>query len=355
MLKTMKLLTGVSGIAFSAFAATGAYANGTTAGSSIVNNVTVNYQVGGVGQTAINASNTITVDRKITLTVAEVGTTTTTVAPGQTAAVTSFIVTNTSNAPLDLGLTASQQTGGTGPHGGTDNFDVTAGALYVDTNADGDYDVGVDLAVTYLDEVAADASRTVFYVANIPAGQANGSVAVVGLTATAREAGTAGTQGAVVTQTAGANTAGQDTVFGDTAGTVAGDTLYDGEASARDDYTVAAAALSVVKTSRPISDPFNGTTNPKLIPGAVVEYCIEVTNAAGGAAATTVAITDIVPAQTTYQSAFGIFVDGTTAAGVCSGGTASGTYNAGTTTVSGTIASIAAGNTRTLYFRATIN
>ena len=258
----MKLLASASGIAFSAFAATGAYANGTTAGSSIVNNVTVNYQVGGVGQTAINASNTITVDRKITLTVAEAGTTTTTVAPGQTAAVTTFVVTNTSNDVLDFGLAASQQVGGTGPHGGTDNFDVAASALFVDTNGNGVYDVGTDLAAAFLDEVAADTSRTVFYVANIPAGQANGSVAVVGLTAQAREAGVAGTQGAIVTATVGANTAAEDTVFGDAAGTVTGDLLYDGRAWGRDDYTVAAAALTVVKTSRPISDPFNGTTNP---------------------------------------------------------------------------------------------
>ena len=336
------LLAGASSTAFAA---------GTTAGSTITNNVSVSYSVGGVAQTAINASNSFTVDRRITLTVSEPGNATTTVAPGQTAAVTTFLVTNTSNDTLDLGLSIAQPAGGTAAHGGTDNFDVTGGGLFVDTNGNGVYDAGTDTAVTYLDEVAADASRTVFYVANIPVGQANASVAGVTLTAQARVAGTAGTQGAVYTETTGANTAGVDTVFADTAG--ATDAARDGQFSARDDYTVAAALLTTAKTSRVISDPQNGTTNPKFIPGAVVEYCISVANAAGGATATGVGISDPVPANTTYDSTFGIFVDATVTAGVCSAGTAGGSFAAGT--VSGTLTNIPASTTRGLYFRVTVN
>jgi hypothetical protein len=37
-------------------------------------------------------------------------------------------------------------------------------------------------------------------------------------------------------------------------------------------------ALAVTKTSVPFSDPVNGTTNPKLIPGAVAEYTISATS-----------------------------------------------------------------------------
>ena len=40
--------------------------------------------------------------------------------------VTTFLLTNTSNAPLDFGLALAQPVGGTAAHGGTDNFDVTA-------------------------------------------------------------------------------------------------------------------------------------------------------------------------------------------------------------------------------------
>ena len=53
----------------------------------------------------------------------------------------------------------------------------------------------------------------------------------------------------------------------------------DGAHSAGDDYTVAAANISVFKSSVVISDPVNGTTNPKAIPGAIIEYCISVANA----------------------------------------------------------------------------
>ncbi|MBA3896541.1 MAG: hypothetical protein H0X36_05295 [Sphingomonadaceae bacterium] len=352
MIRTRKLLAGASLVAFAAFTGTAAQAAGTASGTTITNTATVNYQVGGVAQTAVNASTSFTVDRKISLTVSDASASTTTVAPGQTAAVTAFTVTNTSNSVLDLGLSVAQQAGGAAPHGGTDNFDVTAPALFVDTNGNGVYDAGTDTAVTFLDEVAADASKTVFVVANVPAGRVNGDIAAVTLTAQARDGGSAGVQGAVSTETAGANTAGVDTVFADTAG--ATDANRDGQFSAKDDYTVAAAALTVTKISKVISDPFNGAANPKLIPGAVVEYCIQVANAAGGTAATSVAITDVVPAQTTYSAAFGIFLNGTVTAGSCNAdGVAGGSYVA--PTVSGTIASIAAGATRTLYFRATIN
>lgn len=329
-----------------------AHAAGTTAGTSITNTVTLNYAVGGVSQTAVNASNTFLVDRKITLTVAEIGNATTVVAPGQTAAYTSFTVTNTSNATLDLGLSVAQPAGGAAVHGGTDSFDVTAPALYLDSNANGVYDAGTDQAATYLDEVAADGSRTVFVVANVAATRVTGDIAVVTLTAQARESGVAGTQGAVATETTTANTAGVDTVFADGAG--ATDGLRDGQFSARDDYTVAAAALTITKTSRVISDPFNGTTNPKAVPGATIEYCVLVANASGGAAATNVAISDPLPTTTSYLAGFGPFINGTATGGVCNAdGTAGGTFATGT--VSATLPSVAAGTTRTLYFRATIN
>ncbi len=351
MLRTTRLLATASACAISAFGASSAYAAGTAAGSNIVNTVSVGYQVGGVAQTAINASNTFVVDRKILLTVVGAASTTS-VVPGQTAAATTYTVTNTSNATLDLGLSVAQLSGGSAAHGGTDNFDVTGAVIYADTNTNGVYDAGIDLAITYLDEVLADASRTVFVVASVPATRVNGDVSGQVLTAQALEGLGAGAQGAVVTQTAGANTAGMDTVFADTAGV--SDIARDGKFSAGGDYTVTAATLTVTKTSTIISDPLNGTTNPKMIPGATVAYCIQVANAAGSATATNVAISDPLPSQTAYDSAYGIFINGTVTGGVCNtDGTAGGAQSAGT--VSGTLASVAAGATRTLYFRVTIN
>ncbi len=89
-------------------AASPAYAAGTTAGTTITNNVTVDYQVGGVAQGQQTASNSFVVDRKINLLVEEVGSVTTEVVPGQSNAVTTFQLTNTSNEVLDFALTASQ-------------------------------------------------------------------------------------------------------------------------------------------------------------------------------------------------------------------------------------------------------
>lgn len=354
MTRASHRLGAVSLLVLAGLAATPAYAAGTTAGSTITNTVQVNFQVGGVAQTAVSASDTFTVDRKVNVTVAEVGSTTTSVSPGQLAAVTTFTVTNLSNATLDFALTAAQQVGGAGAHSNTDNFDATNVKIYVDANANGVYDAGTDTLVTYLDELAADAAKTVFVVADIPVARVTNDVAAVTLTATGREGGTAASQGIALVQTATANTASMDTVFADGAG--ATDASRDAAFSAKDDYTVLAAALSATKTSRVISDPLNGVTNPKMIPGAVVEYCIAVSNAAGSATATSVALTDILPAATTYQASFGILMNGTVTGPTCNAdGVAGGAYNAGTTTVSGTLASVVAADTRTLVFRVTIN
>lgn len=340
--------------ALSSVAAVPAFAAGTTAGTTITNTATVDYQVGGVAQGQQSASNNFTVDRKINLLVEEVGTVTTNVVPGQTNAVTTFQLTNSSNEVLDLALVASQIAGGTAAHGGTDSFDATNVRIYRDNISSGivgSWDAGDTLITGYVDELVVDTAIRLFVVADIPAALANNAVAGVTLRATAREGGTSGSQGAAITETAGANTAGKDTVFADTAG-VTGDAARDGSHSDNDDYTVQTATLTVTKTSRVISDPFNNTTNPKLIPGAVVEYCIAVANS-GSADATSVAINDPVPGQLTFNAGT-ILLNGTATAGTCNAdGAAGGSYSA--PNVSGTIATVAAGATRTLVFRATVN
>lgn len=189
MIRTSTLLGATSAIVLVTLGSQAAHAGGVTAGSTITNTATVNYQVGGISQNATTASDTLTVDRKVNLTVAEVGNATTQVTPGQTSTVTTFNVTNTSNATLDFALSVAQPSGGTAAHGGTDSFDVSNVKIYVDANGNGTYDPGTDTLVTYLDELAADATKTVFVVADVPLGLANGAVAGVTLTATGREGG----------------------------------------------------------------------------------------------------------------------------------------------------------------------
>ena len=324
----------------------------TAAGSQITNSVTMDYQVGGVPQTQMTASDSFTVDRKVNLTLTEVGTATTQVSPGQGAAVTTFRLSNLSNATLDFALGFTQQSGGAGAHSNTDTFDATNLGVFVDVNANGVYDGGTDVQIAFLDEIAADATRTLFVLADIPQGRATNEVAVVTLTATGHEGGGGGALGAPLAQTTTANTGGMDTVFADGAG--ASDGSRDASFSAKDDYTVFAAALSLLKTSRVVSDPFNGTSAPKMIPGSTVEYCIAVRNAAGGAEATGINLVDVLPTQTTFDAGFGILLNGTLTGTTCNAdGAAGGGFAA--RTVTGTIATLPAGEARTRLFRATGN
>lgn len=344
-------------------AETAALAAGTTAGTTVSNTATIDYQVSGTSQPQ-TPSNTVTflVDRKINLVVAQVGGASTQVAPGQLAQVTTFTVTNTSNAPLDFALAATQQVGGAAPFGGkTDNFDATNVRVYVDSNANGVYDPGVDTA-TYLDEIPADAVRTVFIVVDIPNTRVNGDTAAVALTATASEPGTPGSLGTTVLQTSTAdNPAVVDTVYADGAGN-GGDTARDGKYSAKSQFDVVTASIALVKLVRTVSDPYNGTTNPKAIPGATMEYCLIVRNT-GSASANSIVLNDLIPTGTTYVAGSarteGATI-GTGATEVCdtttatTGGVAAGATYA-SNTVTATIATVPVGTDKAARFSVTVN
>lgn len=64
-------------------------------------------------------------------------------------------------------------------------------------------------------------------------------------------------------------------------------------------FTLAQVDLVMLKTVLTQSDPFNGTTNPKAIPGAVVQYTVVATNQGQGTSdVDTIFVTDPVPANT---------------------------------------------------------
>ena len=84
-------------------------------------------------------------------------------------------------------------------------------------------------------------------------------------------------------------------------------------------------SISLQKTLETISDPVNGGTNPKAIPGALEEYTIGATNSGAGAAdSNSIIITDAIPAHTALYvndiSGAGTgpirFVDGPTPSGL---------------------------------------
>ena len=80
--------------------------------------------------------------------------------------------------------------------------------------------------------------------------------------------------------------------------------LGDGIETAEDGFTVVVAALDITKTGTLISDPFNLTTDPKAIPGAIIEYVITIDNT-GGAVATNVIVSDVFTDITLLADFFG--------------------------------------------------
>src|SRR5262245_60837082 len=132
--------TGFAVVAGMLLAAIQAGALGTDADTLISNQATVDYVVGGQNQPDVPSNvATFETDRLVILTVAELGGAYTDVAPGQPGQVLTFTVSNTSNAPIDIRFTVSQDTTGTtDAHGGSDDFDVTDPPLvFVDSTSGG--------------------------------------------------------------------------------------------------------------------------------------------------------------------------------------------------------------------------
>lgn len=67
----------------------------------------------------------------------------------------------------------------------------------------------------------------------------------------------------------------------------------------RADLFITDTKLTVTKTSSLIRDPVNDVSNPKAIPGALVRYCVLLTNS-GGIAHTAIVMKDNPPIQTSY-------------------------------------------------------
>lgn len=271
-----------------------AFAVGTPSGTTISNQATVDYSVAGVNQTQItSAAASFVVDSRIDLSVSEVSTNATQTNPGQVNVLTAFRVSNTGNSTQGYQLSVANEASGATLFGQTDDQQVNNLRIAVDSNGNGTYDAGTDTA-TNIDSLITDAdgeSVVVFVLADIPVAATNNQYANVRLQAIAAVPGTNG--GTLATQTAGAdNPAVVDVVFADTA--------RDATESAADQYWIRSAALTVTKTATVVSDPFNGTSSPKAIPGATVEYSIVVTNNSTTTAADAVTVTDAIPANTAF-------------------------------------------------------
>jgi len=363
------LLSGTAAIA----SAGTAHAQTTPAGTTISNQAQVSYNVNGTPQTTNSTTASFVVDRKVNFTVETVQTSNTRVNLGDIGAVTTFRVTNTTNSAQDFLLDPDQtmvSLGGLLP--GTDNFNMNNLKAFLD-DGDGVFNPAKDKA-TFIDELAPDASVTVFIVADVP-NLSGAELSFVSLHVTAAAGGAVGTQGSALIAT-DLNLLNQDAevdvVFADndSDGTaVPGDAPRNGQGRAYAAYEIGDrnVNLTVLKSSRVISDGVS-IGNPKALPGALIEYCFVVSNTTLLTAATGVTLTDVIPANTTYVPG-SLQVGGVPLAGSClTGGVAqtdspgdttlggySGAFNTGTKTVTAVIPTVAGGTSLAASFQVTIN
>ncbi len=296
---SIKLLTAAILLATGqqAFAA----AVGTKAGTEVNNTASVSYTVGSVAQTAVanDPAAKFNVDRKVDVTVAAADTTSSPsdVTPKATSQMLTFTVTNNTNDYMDFDLSAVNATG--------DDFNVSSITYKVESGATPGYQPLEDTG-TYIDDLASGDDATVYVFATIPDldpptnSVANGKQGGVVLTAIAHDGndGTPGALGSLTANDAGADVANTvQNVFADEAGT-GGDTAKNGKHADTGFYEISTAAISVAKTSFVMWDPINHYTNPKAIPGAVMVYCITVTNPSTSLDATAIAVSDQI--DTTY-------------------------------------------------------
>ena len=322
----------------------GAFAAGTTAGTTIDNTAVISYSVSSVAQTPIESSGAATgnttpgtgngtptqfkVDKKIDLTVT--GGNTYTVPTNASGQVSTFLVKNTGNSNEDFKL-ATAQVATSAPN---DVFNTSACSI--------EYPLGTVVTQVPLN---ADETKSVTVKCTTPANDGttvvDGAKSQIDLKATAVD----GT-GAVYTESAtdSADPLTVDVVLADALGTATDGLARNASHSAVNTYQIATADLTVKKTSQVIWDPLNLGTNPKRIPGAEIEYTITVVNA-GSTAATALSVSDDIPTNMTYKAS-SCTAD---SSGVCA------TTGAPVTNVSATGMSIAAGATGTMTFIAIVD
>ena len=266
-------------------------AAGTAAGTVVDNTAVLSYEVSGTPQDNVNSdTDTFVVDDKVDLAVTHQDNPIKTVAPGATAQVLEFTVTNEGNKVHDFLLTAGQNNGNPYGEAHPDQFDIDAAKLhvYVEDGTTPGYQVAEDTE-TYIDELAADGTATVYIVSDIPNPLTDGDVAEMTLTAQVAVGGTSGTKGAAIANdngadadTEGSNPGDEQIVFADAAGANgAPDAVRDGKHGDTSAYKVKRAILAASKTSIITNDP-TGSAEKHRVPGATIRYCFDVQNTGSG-------------------------------------------------------------------------
>ena len=306
-----------------------ARAAGTIAGTDIVNMAQATYDAPGGGAPVTIDSNIITikVDELLDVTLVSSDPGDVIVAPGWTAQVLTYQLTNSGNGSEAFTLSADTARPG-------DEFDTTFEMVILDSNGNGVYDPGVDTiyAPGANDPVLApDESVTLFVLSAIPAAAADTERAEIELAAVAVTG-----SGAPGSLFAGQGDGGGDAVVGST-GARDADSGF---------FLVQASDVSLVKSAT-VTDPFGGS---EPVPGAVILYQLVATTTGSGDLAN-LAIRDDIPADTTYK-AESITLDGAPLSDAASDGDA-GSFASGAIAVA--LGTVPGGQTRTITFQVTID
>ena len=208
-----------------------------------------------------------------------------------------FVVTNTGNGPEAFGLTRNNLIAG-------DQFDpvnAAGGAIYLESGAQAGFQAsGPNADIPYLAGIndpvlAADASRVVYVVSDIPTALAQGALGNVSLSASSTTPGAAGARPG--TSLAGLGQGGVDAVVGGSGA--------QSQSSVISGYVISGVSLSLLKTVASVRDPSGGSL---IMPGSLLTYRVVLT-LTGTGVAENLSFTDPMPANTTYVPA-SITVDG---------------------------------------------
>lgn len=302
---------------------------GTVAGTDIVNVAQATYD-GPPGSASVTIDSnivTVKVDELLDVTVVSSDPGDVTTAPGLSAQVTTYRVTNTGNGSEAFTLSADTAKPG-------DGFDTTFEQIIFDANGNGVYDPGVDTIYspgTNDPVLAPDESVTVFVLSTIPATANDADRAEIALSAVANTGN--GTPGVIF---AAQGDGGGDAVVG-SSGADDADSGF---------FVIRAAEVTLVKSAT-ITDPFGGA---EAVPGAVIRYQLVATTTGTGDL-TNLAITDAIPADTSYAPE-SMTLEGTPLGDDAGDGDA-GSFDGNRIAVA--LGTVPGGQTRTITFNVTID
>jgi uncharacterized repeat protein (TIGR01451 family) len=301
-LKTLAFIAATSAMTLPAFAADYDITElDTLFGTNVSNTASLKYQVNGTDIEKDSNTVDFKVDRKVIFSVTDnqTGADPVPVQAGDVAT-TIFTVQNDSNAPISYALPvpeAGTEYSYLSPADGTTVITITSATPANSPDLIIPLEVGNPVAGQDDDTIEITVAITV------PDNAEDGTTVTSSLALTAVEpadnadisngTGTGVTAGDPIVATL-------DTVTWDQAviQTITLPGLLDGtsvELTSTQAFIVEAAAITLAKSVRIVSDPINDTTNPKAIPGAIVEYTLTITNS-GQVEATGVDLSDEVPA-----------------------------------------------------------